>query len=207
MFTFHAGKITVSFFRLLRALTLALILLINGAAHALTEDWGTIATPISEATSFSFAQYDIIGNFAHSYGFSLEGAAGATYEVSFDFDACRTGCGSPELTYGIYHANGNHIGDANGTVVLSAGSYLFQVKGTGMGSGNQIDYWGSVTFSMTSSSMEMVSPVPEPSTIILTFFGALFLAFAAAPRPTLGLIRRLVPQNVHCLPIGSRLGA
>jgi hypothetical protein len=207
IFTFHAGEITVSFFRLLRTLTPALILLLNGAAHALTEDWGTIATPISEETSFSFAQYDITGNFTHDYGFSLEGSAGATYEVSFAFDACRNGCGSPELTYGIYHANGSYIGDANGTVMLSAGSYIFQVKGTGMGSGNSIDYWGSVTFSMSSSSMQMVSPVPEPSTLILTFFGALFLAFAAAPRQTLGLIRRLVPQDVHYLPIDSRAGA
>jgi hypothetical protein len=55
--------------------------------------------------------------------------------------------------------------------------------------------------------MQMVSPVPEPSTLILTFFGALFLAFAAAPRQTRGLIRRLVPQDVHYPPIGSRAGA
>jgi len=206
MFTFYGGNVTTSIFLLLRALTLALIFLLSGVAHALTEDWGTIATPISEETSFSFAQYDITGNFTHSYGFSLEGSAGATYEVSFDFDACRAGCGSPELTYGIYNANGNYIGDANGTVVLSAGSYIFQVKGTGMGAGNQIDYWGSLTFSMTSSSMEMVSPVPEPSTIILTFFGALFLALAAAPSQTLGLIRRLVPQDIRYLPNHARAG-
>jgi len=180
MFICYPEDTTMSIFRSLSAPTLALIFLLNGAANAQTEDWGTIATPISEATSFSFAQYDITGNFAHSYGFSLEGSAGATYEVSFDFNACRTGCGSPDLSYGIYNANGNYLSDANGTVVLSAGSYIFQVKGTGMGAGNTIDYWGSVTFAMNSSSMEIVSPVPEPSTIILTFFGALFLAFAGA---------------------------
>jgi hypothetical protein len=197
----------MSFFRPLRTLTLALLLLLHGAAHAVTEDWGTIATPISQETSFSFAQYDITGNFSHSYGFSLEGSAGATYQVSFAFDACRNGCGSPDLTYGIYHANGNSISAVDGTVTMSAGSYIFQVKGNGMGSGNNIDYWGSLTFSMTSSSMEMVSPVPEPSTLILTFFGALFLAFAAGPRRTLGLIRRLVPNNVHGLPISGGAGA
>jgi hypothetical protein len=206
-FTIHVGEMTMPFFRMLRKCAPALLLLLNGAAHALTEDWGTIATPISEETSFSFAQYDITGNFTHDYGFSLEGSAGATYEVSFAFDACRTGCGSPELTYGIYHANGSYIGDANGTVMLSAGNYIFQVKGTGMGSGNSIDYWGSVTFSMSSSSMQMVSPVPEPSTLILTLFGALFLAFAAVPRQTIALIRRLVPRNVHYPPIGSRVVA
>jgi len=206
-FTIHVGEMTVSFFRMLRKCAPALLLLLNGAAHALTEDWGTIATPISEETSFSFAQYDITGNFTHTYGFSLEGSAGATYEVSFEFDACRAGCGSPELTYGIYDANGGYIGDTSGTVVLSAGNYIFQVKSTGMGSGNSIDYWGSVTFSMAAANMQMVSPVPEPSTLILTFFGALFLAFAAVPRQTLGLIRRLVRRNVHYPPVGSRVGA
>jgi len=206
----------MSIFRLLSAPTLALIFLINGTANAQTENWGTIATPISEVTSFSFAQYDITGNFTHSYGFSLEGSAAVTYKVTFDSDPCRTGCGSPDLTYGIYYANGNLISDSNGTVVLSAGSYIFQVKGNGMGSGNNIDYWGPVTFSSASSgssgssgssSMEMVSPVPEPSTIILTLFGALFLAFAAAPQQTLGLIHRLVLQDVHYLPIDPRAGA
>lgn len=197
----------MSILRSFSAATLALMLLFNGGANAQTEDWGTISTPISEATSFSFAQYDITGNFVHSYGFSLEGSSAATYAVSFDFDTCRSGCGSPELTYGFYPVNGNLVSDSNGTVVLSAGSFIFQVKGNGMGAGNNVDYWGSVTFSMTSSSMEMVSPVPEPSTVILTFFGALFLAFAAAPRQTLGLIRRLFPQNIHYLPIDSRAGA
>jgi hypothetical protein len=192
--------------RLLRTLSLGLLLLIAGTAHALIEDWGTIATPISDETSFSYAQYDISGNFSHNYGFSLEGSAGAIYEVSFAFDSCRNGCGSPDLSYGIYHANGNQIGDTSGTVTLSAGNYMFQVKGTGMGSGNSIDYWGSLTFSMTSSSMQMVSPVPEPSTLILTFFGAVFLAFAVWPRHTLGVLGRLVPQRGQFLPAGSRVG-
>ena len=197
---------TLTLLRLLRTLSLALPLVLANAAHALTEDWGTISTPISDETSFSFAQYDVSGNFTHDYGFSLEGTAGATYEVSFAFDTCRNGCGSPEITYGIYNANGSYIGDTNGTVVLSAGNYIFQVKGAGMGSGNNIDYWGSVTFSMTSSSVEMVSPVPEPSTLILTLCGALFLAFAVWPKQTLGVLRRR-QQRHPFLPSGSGVSA
>lgn len=177
--------------QLARKLAIALLFLLVGSAHALTEDWGTIATPIQDETSFSFAQYDISGNFTHNYGFSLEGSAGATYEVTFKFDTCRNGCGSPDLSYGIYHANGSHIGSANGTVTLSAGSYVFQVKGTGMGSGNSLDYWGSISFSVASSNVQMVSPVPEPSTLILSFFGALFLAFAAAPQRMRELTKKL----------------
>jgi hypothetical protein len=50
---------------------------------------------------------------------------------------------------------------------LSAGNYAFQVKGTGFGSGNSLDYMGSVTFAATA----VVSPVPEPSTLLLTLPG------------------------------------
>ena len=201
----HRGM-TLTILRLLRTLSVALPLLLANAAHALTEDWGTISTLISDETSFSFAQFDVSGNFSHDYAFSLEGTAGATYEVNFTFDTCRNGCGSPDLSYGIYNANGNYIGDTNGTVMLSAGNYIFQVKGSGMGSGNNIDYWGSVTFSMTSSSMQMVSPVPEPSTLILTFCGALFLAFAVWPKQTLGMLRRR-QQRQPFLPGGAGVSA
>lgn len=197
----------MSIARLLRILTLAIPLWLGGFAHAVTEDWGTISTPISDEVSFSFAQYDVSGNFSHQYAFSLEGEAGATYEVSFAFDSCRSGCGSPEISYGIYHANGNYIGDANGTVVLSAGSYIFQVKGTGMGGGNSLDYWGSLTFSATSSSMQMVSPVPEPSTLILSLFGGVFLACAAWPRQTIGLVRRVRTSRLQHAPAGLGLVA
>jgi len=196
----------LSILRFFRTLSFTFTLLMASAAHALTVDWGTIATPITDETSFSFAQYDISQNFSHSYSFSLEGTAGASYTVNFQLDSCRNGCGSPDLSYGIYHANGNYIGETNGTVNLSAGNYIFQVKGSGMGSGNSIDYWGSVAFAISSSSMQMVSPVPEPSTLILTFFGAIFLAFAVWPKQTLAILRR--PQRRRAfLPSGSGMSA
>lgn len=183
---------------------LAVILLLSATARAQTVDWGSISTTINDTSSFAFAQYDITGNFTHSYAFSLEGSASSTYEVSFAFDTCRNGCGSPDLRYGIYPGSGSFISDSNGTVALGAGSYVFQVAGTGLGSGNSIDYWGSVNFSMKSSNMEIVSPVPEPSTVILTFFGALFLALVAAPRQILGVLGRLVRHKAPEQLIRSR---
>ena len=87
--------------------------------------------------------------------------------MTFAFDACKKGCGNPDIAYGIYDANGGLIADATGTVTLSAGNYVFQVKGTGFGAGNSLDYMGSVTFSATA----VVSPVPEPSALLLALPG------------------------------------
>jgi len=55
-------------------------------------------------------------------------------------------------------------------VVLSAGDYVFKVKGTGMGSGNSVDYSGSMSF--------FVSAVPEPHDILLMLAGLSFLVWA-----------------------------
>ena len=154
--------------QLILAMTIGLGLILATLARAeVVADWGTVVTPLTTEATFSFEQYDITKNFTHQYGFSLEGEAGATYQVTFTFDACKKGCGNPDLSYGIYNANGGLIADASGTVTLSAGNYVFQVKGTGRGSGNSLDYMGSVTFSATA----MVSPVPEPSTLLLTLPG------------------------------------
>ena len=148
-------------------------------------------TPITSEVSFSFAQYDISKNFTDQYNFSLEGGAGATYSVSFNFDACKNGCGNPDLTYGIYDRNGSLVTSTNGTVTLSAGAYTFQVKGIGMGSGNSVDYFGSVTFTAVGSSsmstsgsnmtgsLSMVSPTPEPSSLALSVLGLSMLAWSA----------------------------
>jgi len=152
----------------------ALILssLLSGTAHAdIVEDWGAISLPITEEATFSFEQYDIDKNFTDQYAFSLEGEAGAAYTVTFDFDPCGGGCGNPDIAYGIYDANGGLITETSGAVTLSAGNYVFQVKGTGMGSGNLLDYWGSVTFSATA----IIPPVPEPGMLWLIAPGAALL--------------------------------
>ena len=151
---------------LILAMALALATGIAAAHRAYAEvvaDWGTVVTPLSSEATFSFAQYDITHNFTDQYAFSLEGESGAAYTVTFDFDTCRNGCGSPDLSYGIYDANGGLIDVVDGSVTLSAGNYVFQVKGDGMGSGNNVDYWGAVTFTTTAASTALVSPVPEPS--------------------------------------------
>ncbi|NJD35689.1 MAG: PEP-CTERM sorting domain-containing protein [Betaproteobacteria bacterium] len=150
------------------------------AAADIVADWGTVATPITSETSFSFAQYNISNNFTDQYAFSLEGASGASYSVTFQFDTCKNGCGNPDLSYGIYDSNGGLVASATGTVTLSAGTYVFQVKGDGMGSGNSVDYWGSVTFSAVATSM--VSPAPEPSSLALMLFGMGGLGWAVRRR-------------------------
>jgi hypothetical protein len=147
------------------------------------EDWGTVVTPIESETTFSFEQYDVDKNFTHEYLFSLEGDAGATYEVTFHFDACSLGCGNPDLSYGIYDANGGLYSTTSGTVLLSAGNYAFQVKGTGMGAGNSVDYWGDLTFSATLVSADgIVAPVPEPATLSLSGVSAIVLGWGAYRR-------------------------
>ena len=160
----------------IRITLLALLLIIAPIVRAdVTQDWGTVATPLTSEVTFSFAQYDINRNFTDHYNFSLEGGTGATYDVTFSFDPCRNGCGNPDLAYGIYDRNGGLVTSTNGSVTLSAGNYAFQVKGTGMGSGNSVDYWGSVTFAAASGSslttVTMVSPVPEPSTLVMMLCG------------------------------------
>lgn len=139
-------------------------------------DWGMLSSSIDSEASFSFAQYDIKDNFTDQYTFSLGGGSDATYAVNFSFNPCRNGCGNPELSYGIYDANGGLITEENGMVLLSAGNYAFQVKGMGMGSGNSLDYSGAVTFNI-SATTTMVSPAPEPSTLILMLLGIIGVAF------------------------------
>ena len=140
------------------------------ASAEVVANWGAVITPVVEQATFSFAQTGITQNFTDDYLFSLEGSAGATYSVTFNFDGCARGCGNATFTYGIYDANGGLVADASsGSVTLTAGSYSLQVKGTGMGAGNSIDYDGTVTFSAAAAGT--VSAAPEPSTYLLTLIG------------------------------------
>lgn len=151
------------------------------APAAVISEWGTVSTSISGETSFSFARYDIDKNFTDLYTFTLEGSSGASYYVDFSFDACRSGCGNPNLSYGIYYANGPLVTATDGSVLLSPGQYTFQVKGNGFGAGNSLDYFGNVTFSLASAT-SMVSPVPEPAMLLLTVPGLALVAAATRRR-------------------------
>jgi len=140
-------------------------------------DWGTVSTPITSPVTFSFAQYDVARNFTHEYVFTLEGSAGATYNVSFQFDACRNGCGNPVLHYGI---GGSLSESPTGSYALAPGTYSFTVSATGMGAGNTVDYWGAVVISGGGSGV--VAPVPEPEIFVLAAPGALLVVAVARRR-------------------------
>ncbi len=143
------------------------------------EEWGTISTPLEEDITFTIAQYDVSSNFTHDYNFSLEGDADAFYEVTFNFDYCTHGCGNVNTSYGIYDQNGSLISDvtAGGNLVLSSGNYSLQVKGTGFGAGNSLDYLGSMTFTATTApTTAMISAAPEPESFWLMLTGLLTIS-------------------------------
>lgn len=173
----------------LKLVGLLLLIISPFSSAEIVDDWGTVTTAIDGETTFSFAQYDITDNFTDQYAFSLEGSGDATYSVTFTFDPCKNGCGNPDISYGIYDANGGLIESTNGTVVLSAGNYVFQVKGDGMGSGNTVDYFGSVTFAVATTTSTMVSPAPEPSTLMLMMLGFMILMTPFSLHKKAGAIR------------------
>ena len=171
------------------------------AAAQQTVDWGVI--PIGQETTISFARYDITSNFADVYRFSLQGTGDASYAVTVHFDVCARGCGSPELSYGVYSANGNLI-DTSGSVVLGAGDYSFQVKATGFGAGNSVDYWGSMSFSGATAAAaagNFASAVPEPSDTLLMGLGLAYLGWALRRRQRASADRHLA-GTLHGAPAG-----
>lgn len=158
--------------RLIRFFLFALCLTASapGLSQQVT-DWGVI--PLDRDTTISFSSYDITKNFTDQYTFSLQGFGDAAYAVTVTFDGCKNGCGNIGLSYGVYGANGSLI-DNTGSVVLSAGDYVFMVKGTGMGAGNTVSYDGTMNF--------FVAAVPEPSDYLMMFAGLCFLGWALRRR-------------------------
>jgi hypothetical protein len=160
---------------------LGLILMLSSSVPAWPEDtnWGVI--PVGQSTNISFAQYDITKNFTDTYSFSLQSGSDASYSVAVTFDVCKSGCGNPDLSYGIFDAHATLISDT-GSAVLSYGDYVFKVMGTGMGSGNSVDYSGSMSF--------FVSSVPEPSDTMLMLTGCAFVIWAVRRRREQGMCFR-----------------
>jgi len=157
-----------------RALLLLWLALVGGKAFAADYNWGVI--PVGEETTISFAAYDITKNFTDQYAFSLQAGSDASYAVTVTFDVCKYGCGNPDLSYGIYDATGRLVSDT-GSATLTSGVYYFQVKGTGMGAGNSVDYSGSITFNTS-----FVSGAPEPADWLLMVSGSAFLGWAVKRR-------------------------
>lgn len=149
-------------------------------AWAASTDWGVV--PVDQTTTYSFAQYDITSNFEDAYSFSVGTSSDASYAVTVYFDACSSGCGNESLSYAIYYENGGMVSDS-GAATLTSGNYYFAVKGTGMGSGNSLDYSGTMTFSAGGAAADgIVSAVPEPSEWALMLAGSSFLAWAIRRR-------------------------
>jgi hypothetical protein len=172
------------FSKMLMILLLPLILTANPSWGAET-DWGVI--PLDQVTVISFGATDITNNFTDQYNFSIQGGTEASAEVTVTFDVCQKGCGNPELTYGVYNEQGQLISEiqGSGSVTLTAGDYYFQVKGTGMGSGNSVDYSGTMTFNTSLAGPANVSGAPEPSDWLLMVSGSTFLAWAVKRRRNL----------------------
>ena len=149
------------------AITAILLLVFASPAQAdLIAEWGII--PIGSETSFTFTPSDASTNFTDQYSFSLLGTTEINFSLSSFLGTCTKGCGSPAITYGIYDANGGLISGAS-PVTLGAGSYVFQIKGTGMGAGNKPGSGGLIDF--YSAPAEVVSPAPEPGGWLLLLAG------------------------------------
>lgn len=176
-----------NFSRWLLGTLLSLFLHFPAAAN-LVGDWGVIA--VGSESTFTFTLSGSSTNFSDEYAFTLAGSTDINYFTNNFLATCTKGCGNPVVEFGIYNASGSLI-DASGATTLEAGSYVFQVKGTGMGAGNTAGSGGIISF--YSEAPELVSPAPEPSSWLLMLSGLALLA---------GLMRRRsrkssYPAGVH----------
>jgi hypothetical protein len=160
-----------NFYQQIFKFLLGLTLLTPWLTQAQTS-WGVI--PLSDQPYvIEFGRGDITKNFTDNYLFSISGEAGAAYIVTVSYDSCSHGCGNVAVDYGIYEQNGALISN-DGKAILESGAYDFQVKGTGMGSGNNLTYSGTITF----TKVAVVAPVPEPAETLLFLVSAGLLAWS-----------------------------
>lgn len=149
-------------------LTAIFAVLLPHHAHADTlSDWGLV--PIASQTSFIYLPPPEVSNFTDQYRFSLAGQTSVNFSSAYFLNPCLKGCGNPDLAFGIYDSNGGLV-DASGSTTLAAGDYVFQVKGTGLGSGNTAGSGGIINF-YTAAPIEVVSPAPEPAAWLLMLSG------------------------------------
>jgi len=166
---FDVGRVLQIFgSRLIRRLLAALILVPGWAMAQTSTDWGIIQTDTTY--TYTFSNSDITKPFTDTYSFTLSGTEGTQYQMNLLYDSCTRGCGNMTIDYGIYQ--GGNLIDTSGSTVLTSGTYELKVSGTGMGSGNDVTYSGSITFT------PMVAPVPEPSEVLLFLVSAGLLAWS-----------------------------
>ncbi|MDD5363763.1 MAG: FxDxF family PEP-CTERM protein [Gallionellaceae bacterium] len=151
------------------AFVVSVCLALSGAASAATinTDWGVV-TAADLPKTFTFSQTDIEKNFTHDYSFNLTPEALYGYSFGYTLDVCKKGCGHPTFTADLVSGA---ISDAG---VLLGGDYIFQVKGTGFGSGNEGDYSGSFFL--------QAAAVPEPGEWALMLSGIGLMGFIARRR-------------------------
>lgn len=152
------------------AFVVSVCLALSGAASAaapVNTDWGDVMA-VDLPKTFSFSQEEIETNFTHNYSFNLMPEALYGYSFGYTLDICKKGCGHPVFTADLVSGN---ISDAG---VLLGGDYVFQVKGTGFGSGNEGDYSGKFFL--------QAAAVPEPGEWALMLSGIGLMGFIVRRR-------------------------
>lgn len=129
-------------------------------------NWGVIDA--SNPITINFTGLDLTKNFTQEYTFSTLSTVSLSSQLNVTYSMCQRGCGNPAISYNIIADKTSIIGNQQ-AVLLTPGSYVMSVKGTGFGSGNSASYIGHSTF---------ISPVPEPGDYLLMIVGSLTLMAA-----------------------------
>lgn len=163
---------------LARALFAVVCLFAATGAHALEVIFdGVSSGQFSDSYTFNFGSTNISGpgQSRESYDFWVSGDATAQASVQLTLDPCTRGCGNPAVDYVIY-ADGQQLqANADGSYTLAMGDHVYQIHITGLGSGNNVDYSGQITFSA-------ISATPEPGEWLLMLVGAAAAGYQARRR-------------------------
>lgn len=156
----------------------ATLLLGSRNAHALEVIFdGVSSGEFYDSYTFNFGSTDIDGpgQYRESYDFWVSGDATAQASVQLTLDPCTTGCGNPAVDYVIYSDGQQLQANADGSYTLAMGDHVYRIHITGLGSGNNVDYSGQITFSA-------ISATPEPAEWLLMLIGLLAAAYQARRR-------------------------
>lgn len=158
-------------------LLLSLVCLASAsAAHALEVIFdGQSSGEFTDSYTFNFGSTGVTNNTKETYDFWVSGDATAEASVQLTLDPCTTGCGNPAIDYAIYADGQRMQANADGSYTLSLGDHTYQIHITGMGSGNNVDYSGQITFTA-------ISATPEPGEWLLMLVGVAAAGYQARRR-------------------------